>query len=109
MLNSAKCMNMKSLDYLKENLSSMDNKLQPLEEEFRYKNFTKKITSAFDSKALHANIRNGIIFVLILIFLFLNINMLIEKKVFTFMTNNNDSPIESILPEENYKERIYFN
>jgi hypothetical protein len=109
MLISVKGNNKKSLEHLKENLSSMDDKLLPLEEEFRHKSFTKKIISTFNSKAFNVNLTNGIILVLILIFMFLNIKSLVEKRVVSFRSNNYDSPIESILPEENYKERIYFN
>jgi hypothetical protein len=106
MTNITRATNVKPIETLKENIYSIDIKLIPIEEEFRHKTIPKKIVSTFEFNAFGVNLLNGLMFGLILIFLFLNVYKLTQKDFFSFRWNNYNSPIESILPDEIEKTLI---
>ncbi|MFM7859604.1 MAG: hypothetical protein ACKO96_48675, partial [Flammeovirgaceae bacterium] len=52
----------KSSESLREDLSSIDAKLLPIEDEFKYNKFCRQLKTAFDSKSFTVKISNLILF-----------------------------------------------
>jgi hypothetical protein len=96
----------KSIQALKEDLFSVDNKLQPIEEEFREYKFAKNLKTVCESKSYYVNFINVLVFAFIIIFVSLNLYKFFQRNDFSFTTHEYISPIESILPEGQEKERI---
>ena len=108
-INYHKGSNKKSLESLRQDLSLIDTKLLPIEDEFKYNRLCKQVKTVFESKSFSVKIMNLILFGLILIFLYLNIIKFLDKNDYLFSSTYYKSPIESILPEENIKERVFYN